>query len=279
MAKTELSQQQITDAVGSYSEVADTVIGEVAHFDPSPVPSPSYDAVAQHSGVDSRYTAFDIPTASASGLRNYPGLRVALGVRVPCRSGGLQCIYLPGIVLPWDTVRFGCLYAGPDILADEASLSQAIQRPLSDLQQNLLLQTYGMHTRGAGEHGSAPPSVADAPHGAVIAVTAPGDVASLHNTVHAYMRDGLAASISATQALHIGVGHEIRPVRERVVELREAVRIIVPREYQLPPADASVLLGAGELAVGMTLAAVRSKLSYPQPNIAAGMKAVLGRDR
>lgn len=68
----------------------------------------------------------------------------------------------------------------------------------------------------------------------------------------------------------------MRQVRDDVVPARGAFRIIVSREHQLPLKN-SLPLDMGQLVVGTTLAAVRSKRAagFPQPNLQAGIDAML----
>lgn len=187
-------------------------------------------------------------------------------------------VAFPGIVLGPEAgkpTRVGHLAAGPDAMLDADTRRQRLLHPLSDLQQTLLMQLYGMHRAGVGSHSNGRVNVLDSAHGTLVAMTDPSRLAGLHDRTHAYADRGLGPSVSGSGALDVPVNGQLRKVRENVVPLAEVYKIWVAREHQLPPQH-ELQVGVGQLVVGTTLAAVRAKraMGYPQPNVPAGMDAV-----
>lgn len=286
-----LSQEQIIDAAGGFADMAHATVGRgAAEFDASQVPSPSYVEVAAAYGVNGELVPdFEITNSSEhrNRLANFPGLRVAVSKEVPMRGGGSRVVYFPGIVLeaaPGETPNIGMLEAGPDALLDEDALAKHQDRPLSDLQQTLLSRLYGLQTPNAGQHyPDGRPNVGENAHGALIAVTSPRGIAGLHQRVHQYIPQGLAPSISRPSqglpgAVDLETSKGVRPVREDVVSALFPTVITVAEKHQLPPNQGLYRLGLGQLVVGTTLAAVRTKANsgFPQPDLRAGMAAVTG---
>ncbi|HEV7454297.1 MAG TPA: hypothetical protein VGO07_03485 [Candidatus Saccharimonadales bacterium] len=286
MSEVILSSAQVELAVGMYSEAAVRSGINTAEFDRDVVPSPSYDEVAAAYYADARQSSFEVPAYDSARLGGYPGLRVVVGTQVRTQGGASREVFFPGIVLPDQTkpgdpayapTTIGFLKAGPDAILDAMILAERTSRPLADIQHTLLEQLYGMHKPGTGEHGQYTANVADAAHGSLIAITGVDNVGGLHSRVHNFMADGLAPSVANTSALDIAVGHQVRKVRESTLPATATSRIIIAREHQLPAYRGTARLGAGELAVGVALAAVRSKKNqqYPQPNLSVGMDAIL----
>lgn len=261
---------QIQDSAAEFGLTVRHQAGEALYQpDMATVPNPGYDRAARSFGVDVRMPAFSIDPHDQR-LHSFAGLRVLAGVQT--RDG--HPVYLPGIVLPpaADAVtRIGCLQ-GPDALRPD-DLQQAAGRPLSDLQQVYLEQMAAMHAQGVGEHSGSRVNVADIGHAALIASTGINQAAGIENRVHDYVRGGLSQSIARTGALSLQVGHDVRHIKEVVLPARQAAHLVVSRHHQMP---SSVQLPAASLAVGVTLAAVRSKRgSYPQPDLTANTYAMI----
>lgn len=275
-----ISGQQIVDAAGELNEAAISTVGkEIAQFDNARVPSPAFRVVAAAFNIE-RGAAFGVAPGpiAIQRLSKYPGLRVVVAIHVPSRHGGFREVAFPGIVLEPEAgkpTRVGHLAAGPDAMLDEVTRRQGLLRPLSDMQQTLLMQLYGMHRAGVGSHSNGRVNVLDSAHGTLVAMTDPSRLAGLHGRSHAYTDQGLASSVSRTGALDMPVNGRLRKVHENVVPLEEVHTIWVAREHQLPPQH-ELQVGVGQLVVGTTLAAVRAKRAkgYPQPNISAGMDVV-----
>lgn len=286
-----LSQEQIIDAAGGFADMAHATVGRgAAEFDASQVPSPSYVEVAAAYGVNGELVPdFEITNSSEhrNRLANFPGLRVTVSEEVLMRGGGSRVVYFPGIVLeaaPGETPRIGTLKAGPDALFDEDALLKHQDRPLFNLQQDLLARLYGLEAPNAGQHHpDGRPNVGENAHGALIAVTSSGGVATLHQRVHQYIPQGLARSISQPLkglpgAIDLATSKGTRPVRDDVVSALLPAVITVAEKHQLPPSQGLLRLGLGQFVVGTTLAAVRTKANsgFPQPDLRAGMAAVTG---
>lgn len=289
-----LSQEQIIDAAGGFAETAYTLTlttGQgAAEFDASQVPSPYYAAVAAAYGVNGDLLSdFEISNSSEhrKRLANFPGLVVTVSQEVPMQAGGSRIVYFPGIVLkaaPGETPNIGTLVAGPDALLDEDALAKHQDRPLSDLQHTMLARLYGLETPEAGRHHpDGRPNVGENAHGALIAVTSPSGIAMLHQRVHQYIPQGLARSISRPLqgmpgAIDLETRKGVRPVRDNVVSALPPTEITVAKKHQLPPNQGLHRLELGQLVVGTTLAAVRTKANsgFPQPDLPAGMAAVIG---
>lgn len=295
----ELSNQQVLDAVWGFHDTANAAVGrEHVVFDRTRVPAPCYEDAALAYDADAFDVMFDIPKDENARrtLAHFPGLRVTVGIAVASRQGGTRMAHFPGIVLqssPEKDPSIGILQAPPDVITFPQALVEHQTRPLSELKQNLLAKLYGLQDPNAGNHaGDGKTSVAETAHGALIAVTDPSRILGLHDRVHEYVARGLAASISGVKpgltaespkigASDILVGGTIRAVREGVIPAIDARvgSITVSREHQLSPEVSSVLgeLSAGQFAVGMTLAAVRSKASinFPQPDLSRGMEAMI----
>jgi hypothetical protein len=275
MSEVILSSEQILDAAGSAFEIAKRAAraeSSAIITDTTPVPVHAFGEVATaYDQWHPKLSYFDIPHTHANTLCNYPGLRVIAGLRVSDVSGSLRPIFVPGIVLEGthdSPSRIGILYGGPDVMTSPDALDYCLARPLSDLQEQLLQQVYGMHKPGVGidpidkTTGLRLPNIGDTAEASMVAITDPNNLNGLHGRVHEYANKGLAASIARTGSLDIMVQGRRRPVAECTLPTTQASRIIVSAEHQ-PIASCVLLdgkvLGAGELAVGMTLAAVRSK--------------------
>lgn len=288
MSEALLSEAQIADAAGQYTDAVFGVRAERTVFDTAQPPSPSYDEVAFSFAIEPGGTDFELPVdregqqqvnaGAAAGLGAFPGVRVLIGVEVPARAGGMRDVYAPGIVLPNGTVA--CLLNGADALTTENALAASRQHPLSDFQQGLLARLYGLHNTGVGRHHrtDTTTNVGDTADAAIIAVIDPTQITQLHGTVHGYLNNGVAQSISRTGASAIAVDGRLRPDNSAIIPPNSAKSIIVAREHQLPPADTVAKLGVGMFAVATTLAAVRSQQSMgrPQPDLRAGVATMLG---
>lgn len=284
-----LSQEQIIDAAGGFAAAAHTAIGQgAAEFDPSRVPSPFYAEVAAVYGVNEQQSNFVISDSPQQRMQlaRFPGLRVSVSKVVHMRAGGSRVVYFPGIVLKTalgQSPNVGTLEAGPDALIDGDALIKHQDRPLSDLQQTMLSRLYGLETPEAGQHyPDGLPNVGESAHGALIAVTNPADITNLHRRVHQYIPRGLAQVISqapqgSAGAIDLETSKGLRPVRDNVISALAPTLIAVSEKHQLPP-NQGLGIGLGQLVVGTTLAAVRSKArsGFPQPDLLAGMAAVIG---
>jgi hypothetical protein len=265
MTNIELSTNQISDAVGVFTEAVQMEIGGGAYVpEPNAVPCPDYDLAASYFEVAANTPSFAV-TPGDQTLGMLGGLRVIVGVH----SKDHRFVQLPGIVLPDSGsggIRIGCL-SGPDIIRDDTL-------PLTDLQQVLLEQVAAMHMPGVGEHAkNQQVNIGDIGHAALVAITAPEAAPTIHSEVHTFVGAGLSQTIARTGALTIGHGHTARNVQEIIIPFAQAAQVMVPRHYQLP---SRLDLQAGDLAVGITLAAVRSKGSnYPQPDLARNAAAVI----
>lgn len=265
-----LSNAQVEDGFGAYADAAHRAGLEVIP-DAEAVPSPDFtkvvmDVTPDEIGPLGAPTSIDVPrTSKAYGtLGQYPGLRVLVGQRLPANDGSVKEVLLPGIILPTKAptgyANVGCLTAPNDVVLFPEK--DAI-RPLSDIQQGLLMQTYAMQTRGVGEHGSSGQlNAGDVAHAAVIVTTAPAEVQGLHGRTHTMVATGLAPSLTQKGLLDIVVGHDIRKVNEGVIGLNQATRIVVNREHQIPSGpfvELAVAHGAGAAAIGLTVAATESR--------------------
>lgn len=285
---SELSYQQIIDAAGGFADMAIATVGEEKlQFDRDTVPSPEYEAVAATFQIPVEQATFMAPDTleARTRLAEYPGLRVTVGVAIPARGGEAREAYFPGIVLasePGQQPQVGILKTGPDMVLPE-NIRQYLQRPLPDLQHTLLETTFGLQKPGVGNHGQqGTANVGETAHGVLVVATGARETGGMHRRVHEYVGNGLARTLTVPQAgvgvADVMVGGRIRPVRQDVLPMCAARSIYISREHQLPgQRDTGAGLGIGELVVATTLAAVRSKapLGFPQPDLKAGMAAVV----
>lgn len=266
----ELSFNAFEDGLGAYNNAAAQAGIEVVP-DAQTVPSPNFADVAMHIAPDEigplgAPASIDVPrTREAYGtLGQYPGLRVLVGQRLPSRDGTVKEVLLPGIVLPTKAptgyANVGCLTAPNDIIFFP---DKDAQRPLSDLQHALLMQTYAMHSEGVGAHGSdGQLNPVDVAHAAVIVTADSTNPRGLHTLTHEMVDNGLAPSLTGQGSLDIAVGHDIRQVREGVIGVNQATRLVVNNEHQIPTGpfvELNVAHGAGAAAIGLTLAAGTSR--------------------
>lgn len=262
----EISHTALEDGLGAYSDAAAQAGLEVIP-DAQTVPSPDFTEVAMRLAPDETSpmgtpATLDVPrTREAYGtLGQYPGLRVLVGQRIPARDGSIKEVLLPGIVLPTKAetgyANVGCLTAPNDIVFFP---DKDAGRPLSDIQHALLMQTYAMHSEGVGEHTADNQlNAADVAHAAVIVTTNATEVQGLHGRTHDMVGTGLAPSLTKAGSLDIAVGHNVRQVREGVIGVNQATRIVVNREHQIPSGPfvgLNTVHGAGAAAIGLTVAA------------------------
>lgn len=281
----ELSFNAYEDGLGVYNDVAAQAGVEVMP-NPQTVPSPRFADVAMQVTPDEigplgPPASIDVPrTSEAYGaLGQYPGLRVLVGQQIPARDGSKKEVLLPGIVLPTKAdsgyANVGCLTAPQDIIFFPDTDAG---RPLSDIQHALLMQTYAMHSEGVGEHGADNQlNAADVAHAAVIVTTDSTHVQGLHGRTHDMVGAGLAPSLTKAGSLDIAVGHEVRQVREGVIGMNQATRIVVNQEHQIPSGpfvDLNTAHGAGAAAIGLTVAAGASRNASVVNNVRQNLEVM-----
>jgi hypothetical protein len=277
-----LSHAQVEDGFGTYTDAAQQAGLEVIP-DHALVPSTDFTEVAMRVAPDEIGPLGAPPTIEVARSREtygtlgqYPGLRVLVGQRLPARDGSVKEVLLPGIVLPTKAptgyANIGCLTAPNDIVFFP---EKDAGRPLSDVQHALLQQTYAMHSEGVGMHTSnGQLNPVDVAHAAVIVTTDPANPRGLHNLTHEMVNTGLASSLTQRGSLDIGVGHDIRIVREGVIGIDQATRVVVAREHQLPTgelAQLSLVHGVGAAAIGLTLAATASRNDLATRNLSRNL--------
>ncbi|HYH74853.1 MAG TPA: hypothetical protein VD735_02730 [Candidatus Saccharimonadales bacterium] len=270
MREIVIPTSQLEDSAAEFGLMASRQAGDALYQpDTAMLPNPGYDQAARVLQFDARQPVQYISPVD-DRLNRLAGLRVLAAVQTRDRKS----VYLPGVILPDIGVvpRIGCLQ-GPDIV-QQGDVRAVAARPLEDLQQVYLEQMLAMHGKGVGEHAQGTLNVADIGHAALIASTGSHAASGIENKVHDFVARGLSKSVADTGALNVQVGHTVRHIREVVLPARQAAHLIVARQHQMP---SSARMPAAQLAVGVTLAAVRSKRSsYPQPDIATNVRAMVG---
>lgn len=266
-----LTPGQIEDGLGAYTDAVAQAGLEVIP-DAQIVPTPNFTEVTAVLGVRPEInlkgepTHIDVPRTreAYSALGQYPGLRVLVGQRIPSQDGSVKEVLLPGIVLPTKAqtgyANVGCLTAPNDIIFFP---DKDARRPLSDLQHALLMQTYAMHSEGVGAHGrDGQLNPADVAHAAIIVTADSTSSRGLHTRTHEMVDNGLAPSLTKQGSLDIAVSHDVRQVREGVIGINQATRLVVNKEHQVPTGqfvELNAAHGAGAAAIALTLAAGTSR--------------------
>src|SRR6266702_3873999 len=266
-----LGQQQIVDEVGRLAEAVKSTAGEGLYEpDVQGIPSPGYAVACALFEQDASRPHFTVSPADGR-LAEISGLRALVGVQT--RPPDSKQVFLPGIVRPdkHKGAQLACLltdFVEPDLLDEH------LQRPLSDMQQALLEAAWSMQDPNGARHVRNEQMVTEQvnmgniAHAAVIGTIGPEELTNLHTAIHAFATAGLARSLAGRQALtmHYGVnGQNKRDSKPIIVPAREASRIIIAREHQMP---SSFGLDATAMGVGLPMAAVSSQKAFrPQPNL------------
>lgn len=265
MAEIMLSKGQIENAVGTLETAVDTALSPVDKETVYKVaterlPRPSFDTFAARAlagNVAGTYgKGFKLMPSQAQLLAGFNNLRIIASVQTRDK----RSVYLPGVVLPTvnGNVMLGCL--SRDAMTD----GHALNRPLSSMQQPLLDNLYQMQAADPSHGGNAPVNAGEISHASLIASST--QPYGIHSKVHELADSRtFATSFSNQGGQDIRQGDKVRDVRNKVFAARQAANVYVFPEHQLSADELpfGLKLTAGELAVGMVLAASGSRGERP----------------
>lgn len=271
MREITLSRGQVEDSIGSLNHAADKTFSRsdkdsgLYQPDKAKVPRPNFslfEANAEANGIHRKSGYYEVDPANASVFIGFEGLKGIARVAVITKSRSVETMTGPAIVTGGGrniVVLTAEQQAGRITPTQHALLESEYVKQLSEASPY-------HKTKDITNAGETAPAL-------VVATSA--DYVGVHGVVHDLAKGNFGTNFSKYGRQDIRVGHEVRHVRSTVVPADNAI-LYMSRQDQLPADERlfDIELSASEMAVGIALAATRTRLGR-MPNLEANLSSMV----